>query len=340
MANPQTINIAILGAGKGGCALLDLLNNLPDIHIVGITDKNPKARGLRRAADQHITISRTLVELIGHPEVDLIVDVTGDPTVPALIHEHKRPGSEVLGGAAARLLWRLVQHETQVQAQLLSAEKLASIGTFASGLAHDINNPLYLILGLAENLVDEKNPAIVREQVRDIIQAVHRISALTRELTHYARYSGTDVLEDVEVTSKLDEALKIARFATALQDLTVVKSYTAKPMVRASPDDLIHVFVNILTNAIHSMEGRGTLTLATEWFDQTARVAISDTGCGIPKENIERIFDPFFTTKPPGKGTGLGLHNVRTIVKKLNGQISVESEVGKGTTFRLDFHKT
>ncbi len=113
----------------------------------------------------------------------------------------------------------------------------------------------------------------------------------------------------------------------------------AKPIVRANPDDLIHVFVNLMTNAIHAMEGRGTLTLATEWFDQTARVSISDTGCGIPKENLDRIFDPFFTTKPPGKGTGLGLHNVRIIVKKLNGQIHVESAVGKGTTFRLDFQK-
>ncbi len=339
MANSQTINIAILGAGKGGCALFDLLSNLPDVTIVGITDKNPKAPGLRRAAELRITATKTLAELIGHPEVDLIVDVTGDPSVPALIQRNKHPGSEVLGGAAARLLWRLVQHETQIQAQLLSAEKLASIGTFASGLAHDINNPLYLILGLAENLADEKDPAIIREQIRDIIQAVQRISALTRELMHYARYSGGDVAQDVELTSKLDEALKIARYATALQDLSVVKSYTAKPIVRANPDDLIHVFVNILTNAIHAMDGRGTLTLATEWFDHTARVAISDTGCGIAKENIGRIFDPFFTTKPPGKGTGLGLHNVRTIVKKLNGQISVDSEVGRGTTFRLDFEK-
>ncbi len=339
MANPQAINIAILGAGKGGCALLDLLNNLPGVSIVGITDKDPKAPGLRRAADHHITITETLAELIGHPGVDLIVDVTGDPAVPTLIHAHKQPGSEVLGGAAARLLWRLVQHETQIQAQLLSAEKLASIGTFASGLAHDINNPLYLILGMAENLVDEKNPAILRERVHDIIQAVQRISTLTRELTHYARYSGKGVLQDVELTSKLDEALKIARYATALHELSVVKSYMAKPIVRANPDDLIHVFVNILTNAIHAMDGTGTLTLATEWFDHTGRVSISDTGCGIPRENLDRIFDPFFTTKPPGKGTGLGLHNVRTIIKKMNGQIMVESEVGKGTTFRLDFQK-
>ncbi len=339
MANPQTINIAILGAGKGGCALLDLLANLPDVNVVGITDQSSTAPGLRRAADHQITITRTLAELIGHPDVDLIVDVTGDPTVPALIQGGKRPGSEVLGGAAARLLWRLVQHETEIQAQLLSAEKLASIGTFASGLAHDINNPLYLILGLAENLVGEKDPAIIGEQVRDIIQAVQRISTLTRELMQYARYSGTDVPQDIELTSKLDEALKIARYAAALQDLSVVKSYTATPIVRANPDDLVHVFVNILTNAIHAMDGRGTLTLTTEWFDHTARVAISDTGCGIPKEHLRRIFDPFFTTKPPGKGTGLGLHNVRTIVKKLNGHISVESEVGKGTTFRLDFQK-
>ncbi len=104
-----------------------------------------------------------------------------------------------------------------------------------------------------------------------------------------------------------------------LQDLHVVKEYAARPVIKANPDGILHVFVNILTNAIHAMNGRGILTLAIEWADDKARVAI--------------------TTKPPEKGTGLGLHNVLTIVKALQGRVSLESEVGRGSSFRVAFPK-
>ena len=105
----------------------------------------------------------------------------------------------------------------------------------------------------------------------------------------------------------------------------------------AKPEEILQIFVNLITNAIHAIEGRGRLTLASWSEDGINKVTIADTGCGIPPENLQKIFDPFFTTKPEGKGTGLGLYNVRTIVRKYNGELTIESSVGKGTTFQLSF---
>ena len=133
--------------------------------------------------------------------------------------------------------------------------------------------------------------------------------------------------------------MNIARYATVLQDLSIVRNSEEKLEVLANPDELLQVFVNLMTNAIQAMNGRGTLTLSTWCQDGLAKISISDTGPGIPKENLEKIFEAFFTTKPPGKGTGLGLHNVREIVKRYGGNLTVESQVGTGTTFTIEFPK-
>jgi signal transduction histidine kinase len=141
----------------------------------------------------------------------------------------------------------------------------------------------------------------------------------------------------VQIDEQLDEALKIARFATRFQEITIHKHFQDGLEVHAKPEEILQVFVNLLTNAIHAMEGKGSLTLSTEKKDGDIRISITDTGCGIPSENLQKIFDPFFTSKGVGKGTGLGLYNVRTIVRKYHGELKVESVVGKGTTVQLMF---
>lgn len=337
MVNRQSTKIAILGGGRGGTILLDLLSRIPELEIIGIADKDPKAPALVHARALNIQVTGDVMELIANHGVNLLVDVTGDPTVERIIAAQKRPGVEVLGGAAAKLLWNLVQHESALQAQIFQAEKLAGIGSFAAGIAHDINNPLQLVLGFAENLLDEHDPAIMKEFAKEIIEAVKRTSTICKDLTHYARRKTTDDFAEVELSVKLDEALKIARYATILLDLSVVKEYADRAVVRGRPEEILHAFVNVITNAVQAMEGRGTLTLATRCEDGEVSVAISDTGCGIPKDHFEKIFVPFFTTKARGKGTGLGLYNVKTIVEQHQGKIAFESTVGKGTTFRIQF---
>jgi len=335
--SPPCTTVAILGGGKGGTALLDLLSRLPGVRVAGVADKDPTAPALRHARDQDIPATDNALDLIANHGINLIIDVTGDPGMAGFIEKHKGPEVEVLGGAAARLLWNLIQRESQLQAQLFQSEKLAGIGSFAAGIAHDINNPLHLILGYAETILEERDVSTIHAHTQEIIHAVHRISPICKDLTQYARRTSEGRLVDVDLNSKLEEALKIARYATVLQDLSVIKDYTTQATIKGKPEELLHAFVNLITNAIQAMEGNGTLKLTTRCQDGLVAVSVADSGCGIPRERLEQIFEPFFTTKAPGKGTGLGLYNVRSIMSRHRGKISVESEVGRGTTFRLQF---
>ncbi len=336
IAGPKT-HIAILGAGKGGTSLLESFLNLPDITLVGIADSNPQARGLEVARFHHIPTSHDPLELIQRDDIHLIVDVTGDPALPSLIQQHKHPGTEVLGGATSKVVWDLIQHETMIQAQLFQAEKLAGMGTFASGIAHDINNPLYVILAMAEAIEEETNLSVIREHAQSIRDAAQRIKGISKDITQYARATKTLDSTNVNIQAKLDEALTIARYATTLHEITVEKHYRDNSDINAKPEDILQVLVNLMTNAIHAMDGRGCLTLSTNKTNGGIAIGISDTGCGIPAENLKKIFDPFFTTKPNGKGTGLGLYNVRTLVRKYQGDLKIESVLGEGTTFHLEF---
>ena len=332
------IKVAILGAGRGGTALLDLLSQIPSVAIVGVTDRDPCAPGIQHAKSLCIPVIDEAEELLCRQEINLIMDVTGDPAMERLITVHKRPSVDVLSGSASRILWDIVRHEAKLQAELFHAEKLAGIGSFAAGIAHDINNPLQLIMGLAENLAGEKDLAAVREQAQDIVEAARRTSAVCRDLTQYARKASEHDDRAVCLNARLDEALKIACYATSFHDIAVVKEYQEGAVAMGNPDELLHVFVNLITNAVHAMQqGTGTLTLATQLLDGSVIVRITDTGSGMAPQILEDIFEPFFTTKEPGKGTGLGLYNVKTIVNKMNGKIEVGSCLQRGTTFTLVF---
>jgi signal transduction histidine kinase len=338
MERSDQTRVAILGAGRGGRALLDLLHHIPSIKIVGIADRDPAAPGLPRARELQVPVTTNLPDLISNNGVNLIMDVTGDPDMETYLHAHKPPAVDILSGSASRLLWKLIQHESMLEGELLQAEKLAGIGSFAAGIAHDINNPLQLILGLAENLAEERDLAAVHEQARDIIEAVRQTSAICRDLTHYSRRASPHEDVPVCVNGKLDEALKIARYASSFHDIEMIKRYQPGAAMKGNPDELLHVLVNLITNAVQAMEQvGGTLTLETTLLDGQVHVRISDTGCGIAPDKITNIFEPFFTTKAPGKGTGLGLYNVKTIVNKMHGMIAVDSQVDKGTTFTLSF---
>jgi len=330
--------VAIVGAGRGGRALLDLFHQISSIEVVGIADRDPRAPGLQRAREYQIPITTNVAELIRNPAISVILDVTGDPGMESLLRIQKPATTELLSGSASRLLWQIIQYESALQAELMQAEKLAGIGSFATGIAHDINNPLQLIMGLAENLIEERDLPTIWEQAREIVDAVKRTSAICQDLTRYSRQSSASDASLVSINGKLDEALKIARYAARLHDIEIVKHYTQGAAVRGNPDELLHVFVNLITNAVHAMEQvGGTLTLETRVMADTVDVRISDTGCGIAPELREKIFEPFFTTKPPGKGTGLGLYNVRNIVHEMHGNIAVDSELDKGSTFTLTF---
>lgn len=338
LATPTPIRVAILGAGHGGLCLLDLLSHMHGVTIVGIADRRHDAPGLQRALDLDIPIVADVPDLIRDPSVTLIVDVTGDPAMETLIARYKADGAETLSGTAARLLWELIRHETELRAEISHADKLASLGSFAAGIAHDINNPLYLIMGLAEDLLDHPPSDVVTEHAQDIIHAVQRTSRICSDLTRYARRTVPADPLRIDLHTTLDESLKIGRHALLFQDMTVVRRYDARTShVLGNPDEVLHLFVNLITNAIHAMNGHGQLTLSTRTRGPQIEAAIADTGTGIAPDTLPHIFEPFFTTKAPGHGTGLGLYNVKTITEQMGGTIAVDSQLGQGTTFTLSF---
>jgi len=225
----------------------------------------------------------------------------------------------------------------QLQDQLIQAEKLAGLGILVSGMAHEINNPVQGILGMAELILDEENPATIREYTRDIIEYSRHIATVIRDFAGYTRSSSREDEVDVDLCERLTGAVKMVRRCSHFGTVEVATQFQPIPRLRARRVEIDQVFINLLSNAVQAMKGRGHLELATQSQGGTVSIRISDTGCGIPKELIPRIFDPFFTTKDPGKGTGLGLSIVHQIVSKYGGTIGFESEEGKGSTCTVQF---
>lgn len=329
------IRVIILGAGRGGTALLELFTQSRQVVVVGVADKNPNAPGLRLAKAMQIPTTQDALALVEERDADLIVDVTGDPALGALIAATKPPPAELLSGTAAKLVWLMVQREQDLQDQLIHAEKLATVGTFASGIAHDFNSPLQGVLGFAQLMLDEPDPSTMKSYAQEIIEAVRHMAMLSKNLTLYARGNHHGLVANVHVEETLEKAIRMVEYGKGMDDVEIVRVFAPAPCVRIDDGELLQVFINLITNALQAMEGRGRLTATIQPESTTVLISLSDTGPGISAEHLTKIFTPFFTTKPPGMGTGLGLYIVESIVKKAGGTISVDSEPGKGATFHV-----
>ncbi len=230
--------------------------------------------------------------------------------------------------------------------RLALADRLASLGTMAAGVAHEINGPLtFVMLGLEwlEQRVDKLDvpgaepTASARERLRAILDGVVRIQRIVRDLKGFTRKDDPEGAADV--ASALDGALRLVSVELRYRG-RVERRYDPVPLVKGSAVRLGQVFSNLIVNAAHSLSedptAESVVTLRT-FVAGDGRVAIevADTGRGIPQEHLLHLFEPFFTTKPVGQGTGLGLWVCHEIVKELGGELVVESEVGKGSTFRV-----
>jgi len=230
------------------------------------------------------------------------------------------------------------------QSQLLQSEKLASIGQLAAGVAHEVKNPLAVILLSVQAIeaAKEKLSDRTAECVEMIRSATERANKVVLELLSFSRLSQRE-LTPVDLNSVLDNSISLVENSAKMKEIKIVKSFHQDGSVRVLGEMILlqQVFLNLLVNAIHAIEQEGVITVKTsiEW-DQKQKedvvvATISDTGAGMSQETLIKIFDPFFTTKAVGQGTGLGLSTVYMILKKMSGKVTVESKLEEGTHFSV-----
>lgn len=229
---------------------------------------------------------------------------------------------------------------------MLHESKLAALGKLAAGVAHEINNPLAVIAEEAgwmkdllkeEDIANSPNFAEFQESLNKIQYHVERVKKVTHRLLGFARRM-EPAQEKVMINQVLEDVVGFLENEARYRNISIIKELAPDlPIIISDTSQLQQVFLNILNNAIDAIGKNGTITLRTAYHPESQRVeiSISDTGPGIPKELQDKVFDPFFTTKEVGQGTGLGLSISHSIVEKLGGSITLESEVGRGTTFTI-----
>lgn len=270
------------------------------------------------------------------------------------------------------LMRRMNQQLEEAQDQLMQAEKLASIGQIAAGVAHEINNPVGYVLSnlgtlgtylpqlfdlfdayiAAESGDDDALEHLARARakrtkmkfdyirldtgalVKESIEGIQRVKHIVQDLKDFSRGAVDEAWERIDLHEALDRMLNIARSEIKYK-VKIETAYGELPMVECQASRLHQVFLNLLVNAAQAIEVAGTIRISTGQLASDVWVCFEDTGCGIPADQLNRIFDPFFTTKEVGQGTGLGLSVSYAIVNRHGGRIDVESEVGKGSRFTV-----
>ena len=237
-----------------------------------------------------------------------------------------------------------LSEKKQLEGELIRSGKLAALGELSAGLAHEINNPLAIISGYAQMLQTEPTMDETRKQryLKEIVEQTDRAARIMRKVKDFAR-PGETRMESVDINGTLIKTLSLLKERVHLKNIRVNEGFDLSlPRIKADKDQLEQIFLNIILNAVQAMPNGGELGLRTKLRRQGAKIpaervelTISDTGCGVARENLGKIFDPFFTTKHDS--TGLGLSITHSLVNRHHGTIAVESKVGKGTTFVIAF---
>jgi len=252
----------------------------------------------------------------------------------------------------ARTLEQKVETRTQelrrAQAQTIRGEKLASVGLLASGVAHELNNPLTGILTFS-HLLREKMPdnSPDAEDMDLVIRETKRCAAIIKRLLDFAREKQPEKKFN-DINRIIEDTVRIVERPAHLRDIAITMDLDRTlPPIWIDADQIKQVIMNMIVNAQHAVEEKGNITISTRRAAEPrpsaqcaepipmAEISIIDTGCGIPEKNLRRIFDPFFTSKDVGKGTGLGLSVSHGIIEAHGGAIEVQSKVGEGTTFSV-----
>jgi len=248
-------------------------------------------------------------------------------------------GHGMTGGAAV-CAYQDVTEERQLVRRLFETEKTRAIGDLAGGVAHEINNPLAAILGFSQMMRRQPNRSAEDTEALDVIEeSAQRCKRIVDSLLKLSRRSRLEDRRPFDLSRCVDDSVTLFRGQARRFPRLALKLELASdlPELFGDPAQLGQVVLNLLQNALQATPaGEGTIRVTTSASGDCCVVTVSDTGTGIAPEHLPRIFDPHFTTKPPGEGTGLGLAIVKRIVTDHGGTISVDSVVGRGTTFRVE----
>lgn len=231
---------------------------------------------------------------------------------------------------------RLIQDVTEMkkmEEQIIHSEKLASIGRLAAGIAHEIGNPLTSVFSFVQILREMEDEEFKKESLETIYFHINRISEILKQLSGFTKML-VEEQKQCNINEVIETSVNLIQYDKKAKNITITKELTPSlPDITADGNQLSQVFVNLTLNAIDAMPNGGTLTVRSFVKGDNIAIQFEDTGVGITKEDITKIFDPFYTTKE--KGTGLGLAVSYDIIKKMNGTLSVESEIGKGSVFTI-----
>jgi PAS domain S-box-containing protein len=238
-------------------------------------------------------------------------------------------------GPAILIMLRDVSERKRLQEQLRRTERVAELGTLASGMAHEIGTPMNVILGRAEYLMDRVTEDSIKRGLQTIITQVERITRVMNQLLSFARRKAPQRIP-LDLRKVIEDGIEMFQERLARNQILVeMEMADPCPLVLADEDQMSQVLLNLIMNALHAMPEGGTLRVGLEPDQPMVKLTVSDTGHGIPREVIEKVFEPFFTTKEFGQGTGLGLTVVKGIIEEHQGSIAVESEEGEGTRFTV-----
>lgn len=229
-----------------------------------------------------------------------------------------------------------ITKKKEIEASIISSEKLAAIGQLAAGIAHEVNNPLGGILNCLYNFKNRKLTDERKAEYLDFMEeGMKRVQNIVRQLLDFSQQHAPE-LSLTDINAMIEGIVPLFIHSIKDRDIRLVKNLGAGlPAILVDKHQIEQILVNLILNAIQSLEGEGLIEISTRFEGSWYCILVSDNGCGIPPENIPRIFDPFFTTKGVGKGTGLGLSVSRGIIERHKGRIDVESRVGRGTVFKV-----
>jgi PAS domain S-box-containing protein len=243
------------------------------------------------------------------------------------------------------IISRDITKRKKIEEQMIQAGKMAAVGELASGVAHEINNPLASIAGYAEEMFDilqekqkltDEDIAEFKEDLTTITEQTHRCKEITQNLLNFARTGDFQRIR-TNINLLLEKTLTLFEPEAKFDKVRIVRKLASNlPPAATDPSQLQQVFLNLLNNAIDAVNPGGEIRLISSHTDGFIKIQFIDNGIGIPAENLNKIFDPFFTTKPPGSGTGLGLSICYRILEKLKCKIKVRSQINKGTTFTVE----